>query len=1114
MSEPIGTYTFLPWIRQGIANQIGAAPSANRATVAVSLTVEGSKIGGGMETATVPRNVELYGPGDIIGIDSNQVSRVEPDNWVTNFEPNYFPAIEFYDEDFPWRYTPAAPVGRKLLPWLALVVLEEDGEFKEGNSTKKRPLPYIEITAPFADVFHPAEEGWAWAHAHFNAAFSDNVVETDAALAASKAQAVISGQPDTACSRILCPRKLKPKTGYHAFLVPAFESGRLAGLDIDQADLFADAANGLNATSSAWGDYATPANRPEPAFFPIYYRWYFRTAEQGDFESLVRLLKPRTIDSRVGHRDIDVSDPAPNVVGINDPHLGGVLRMGGALRAPLSNLSPPDRVEYDKFDLWATPYPHPFQSQLATFVNLADSYQAAGPAANADPVLDGSINADPDPMITPPIYGRWHALTDRLLDEADASPVPNRANWVHDLNLDPRYRSAAGFGTTMIQKGQEDYMEAAWDQVGDVLEANRRIRLAHFARHAGVRLHARHLKAKQAASPGGLIMMQAPVAARLVSGGITVRYQVKQSPMSMAMGSVAMRRYLRPGGKIAKRLRLTGPLDAGQVVTRANDGEITATPPKLPPDKILTPDDLADAAQSAVPPRPNGPLEQLEDLLFGPPPSRVLWLILLLIALLLVIVMGFVGLIIVGAAATGLYRLWQRHRARPPAERLPPFGEDAQRPGVIADLPGASGFVLTPVVDPRTAPPRPNVPVGGIDNGAAAGFKRSLDDQFRLLDVSDMIGKPPVLRPFDVAVVTGDIVSGLNPALTVPRWTLANIDIPGRIREQMGEDFVEAMAYPEFDIPMYEPLAKADAGKFVPNIHLVEPDSVTLMETNQKFIEAYMVGLNHEFARELLWREYPTDQRGSYFRQFWDVRKKVAEAADKEAAREKFKDIKPIHIWPGASDLGDHDNREAGTIAEEELVLVIRGELLKKYPNTVISAQPAKWQLKADGTPDKAKERQLDDSVLPIFPLYEARVAPDIYFFGFDLTAEVARGDDDVDDKPGWFFRIEEVPGDARFGFDIEREAGSQINVWNDLSWPDVAPGLADGKPVSVATIPPRSLIKPTDPSLQEKLVQWDFDRHVPLDSSLSAAELAYFALQTPVIMAVHASQLLKQEGS
>jgi hypothetical protein len=160
--------------------------------------------------------------------------------------------------------------------------------------------------------------------------------------------------------------------------------------------------------------------------------------------------------------------------------------------------------------------------------------------------------------------------------------VPNRANWVHDLNLDPRYRSAAGFGTTMIQKGQEDYMGCRLDQVGDVLEANHRIRLAHYARYAGVRMHLRHVKAKRDVSPGGLILMQAPVAARLVSRGITVHYQVKQSPMSPAMGSVAMRRYLRPGGKIAKRLGLTGPLDVGQVVTRANEGEITATPPKLP----------------------------------------------------------------------------------------------------------------------------------------------------------------------------------------------------------------------------------------------------------------------------------------------------------------------------------------------------------------------------------------------------------------------------------------------------------------------------------------------------------------------------------------------------
>ena len=53
--------------------------------------------------------MELYGPGDVIGLDPRAIMRTEPRDWVTNFEPNYLAALEFYDEDFPWRYTPAAP---------------------------------------------------------------------------------------------------------------------------------------------------------------------------------------------------------------------------------------------------------------------------------------------------------------------------------------------------------------------------------------------------------------------------------------------------------------------------------------------------------------------------------------------------------------------------------------------------------------------------------------------------------------------------------------------------------------------------------------------------------------------------------------------------------------------------------------------------------------------------------------------------------------------------------------------------------------------------------------------------------------------------------------------
>ena len=95
------------------------------------------------------------------------IVRTEPRHWITNFESNYLAAVDFYDEDFPWRYTPAAPDGSglRLRPWITLVVLSED-EFKEGGMRRKRALPYI--TVKDEKLFPPADELWAWAHVHFN----------------------------------------------------------------------------------------------------------------------------------------------------------------------------------------------------------------------------------------------------------------------------------------------------------------------------------------------------------------------------------------------------------------------------------------------------------------------------------------------------------------------------------------------------------------------------------------------------------------------------------------------------------------------------------------------------------------------------------------------------------------------------------------------------------------------------------------------------------------------------------------------------------------------------------------------------------------------------------
>jgi hypothetical protein len=188
----------------------------------------------------------------------------------------------------------------------------------------------------------------------------------------------------------------------------------------------------------------------------------------------------------------------------------------------------------------------------------------------------------------------------------------------------------------------------------------------------------------------------------------------------------------------------------------------------------------------------------------------------------------------------------------------------------------------------------------------------------------------------------------------------------------MVETFTPVMAYPEIDVPMYKPLADISSELFLPNINLIEENSITLLENNQKFIESYMVGINHEASRELLWREYPTDQRGSYFRQFWDVSSFLPPQPVPPDLKEQLRDIPPIHRWPKentthtnpadpksplVNELGQH-NLRALQSEKTQLVLVIRGELLKKYPTAVIYAQKADWGTNATtGAKDVREER-------------------------------------------------------------------------------------------------------------------------------------------------------------
>src|SRR5258708_11531851 len=111
--------------------------------------------------------------------------------------------------------------------------------------------------------------------------------------------------------------------------------------------------------------------------FPYYYRWDFNTGRMGDFEYLVRLLKPKVADSRVGRRVMDMTRPEGSLTWTEDPNnvLGGILRLGGALKVPKESLTAEEITKTEKFDQWAikkSPAIHPFQVQVAGLLNLAD----------------------------------------------------------------------------------------------------------------------------------------------------------------------------------------------------------------------------------------------------------------------------------------------------------------------------------------------------------------------------------------------------------------------------------------------------------------------------------------------------------------------------------------------------------------------------------------------------------------------------------------------------------------------------------------------------------------------------------------------------------------------
>jgi hypothetical protein len=1106
----LGTYAFLPWLRQGMATAIAAPPATGiRASIHVEVDITGTPVNGGAPlTQSAAQDIALYGPGDILGIDARAVIRTEPRAGVSNFESNYLAAIDFYDEDYPWRYTPAPAAGLQFSPWIALIVLKQ-GEYAEGKNIANRPLPFVTLNS--TSVLPNATELWAWAHVHFNQGLSPSpsteLVSTDMSVVVPLVQSILNTNPDLAYSRLLCPRMLDVNTTYDAFVIPVFESGRLAGLGLDPT-------KAPSALASAWASYA---NQQESLNFPYYYRWQFTTGDRGDFRYLVTLLTPQPVDPTVGTRDFDMQDPGSNLPGIDKAGLNGILRLGGALEVPDTDLSAADKATRDMYENWDQPYPDAFEVALAKFINLPDDYANQTPAsANASsgitpsgagisqPIVPDIAN-DPDPLITSPLYGRWHTLTQRVLFNSDGTTAPNVTNWVHRLNLDPRFRVPANYGVEIVEANAEEYMNYAWQQIGDVLQANQNIRRLHFATAASSRLYARHL-ITAASDPARVLSMTAPVASRVLFSGVTVaslRASVAAPTLvPPVLTSTVFRRVVRPGGRLMRTLPFTATATRTNLIERINAGEVTSAPPKTVPAGVVTVDQTVNAIV------PTGAPANILDLL-----KKYPWLpwLVLAIAILLAIILFFVlgpvagGIAAVAIVSAGIYvfRLLRGWAADEQASQT--LSQAGQTAASVATYPASSNFVLS-------TPGSSFVPtLGGTDSATATRFNTALTQSFQLNAAGNIAAQHPAPVAIDLTSISNTMVTAIDPKTTIIRRGLSMIALPPWIIAEIGEDFNEVMAYPKIDLPMYQPLEERSADRLLPNINKIARNSITLMETNQRFIEAYMVGLNYEFARKLLWREYPTDQRGSYFRQFWSVGDTIdSEGLSEDALKEKLYDIPEIHRWEPTSALGDHNNRiPPGQPAEPQAVLIIRGELLKKYPNTVIFAEHAKMSGSLR-EPDwlTAEEEKNPPPSKTRTPLYQAHPTDDIYFFGFDLTIDEVKG---TGGDPGWYFVLQERPGEARFG--LELSPTTPIEAFDDVCWNDAMPGITPGQFLAAGALSSVNFTEPSDVTDPPKHDQWNDDRRVNL-ASVSSARWAYMLLRQPVMVAIHASEMLAQNRS
>ena len=117
------------------------------------------------------------------------------------------------------------------------------------------------------------------------------------------------------------------------------------------------------------------------------------------------------------------------------------------------------------------------------------------------------------------------------------------------------------------------------------------------------------------------------------------------------------------------------------------------------------------------------------------------------------------------------------------------------------------------------------------------------------------------------------------------------------------------------------------------------------------------------------------------------------------------------------------------------------------------------------------------------------------------MTIAQAKGADhpkvEADDW-GWYFIIQQIPGEPRFGMDVTFSPDDDPSTpitWDDLGWDNFNAGM---RFISTATLP-----KPTffNKLTAAEKAQW----------GSHSADMAFVLYQKPVMIAVHAKEMLEK---